>query len=84
MDAHSANEQESRPPIEYVYIERKAPRPEFAPKPKSKLNKFISKFQSSAVKQTEAIRQHGQEEAERTGVRKIQSQAAPGTGWAFL
>lgn len=84
MTAQSADEQEPQPSLEYLYIERKPPRPDYTPKPKSKFSQFISKFQTSAVKQTEAIRQHEQEEAKRTGVQKIQAQATPCTAWAFL
>ena len=80
----SGHDNEAPPSLEYVYVERKEPRPDFTRKPKSKLSKFLSKFQSPAVKKTEQIREQELEEAEQTGVRKIQTHNAPGTAWAFL
>jgi hypothetical protein len=55
----------------YTRYERTGnPNPDAQPKHKSKLNKFMSKFQSPAVKRTVAARERELLEEERTGIKK--------------
>lgn len=57
----------------YVYVEKHGtPNPDAKPKEKSRLGKFLSKFQSPAVKGTTAARDRVKLEEERTGVKKVQ------------
>lgn len=67
-------------PARYLYYERKGPgNPDAQPKPKSKLSKFLSKFQSPAVKQTNAARERERLEEERTGVKVYTALGTPGS-----
>ena len=59
-------------PQPYCYVESyKTPNPNAQPKKKSKLSEFFSKFQSPAVKSTNAARERELLEQERTGVKKV-------------
>lgn len=59
-------------PQQYVYVDKVGtPNPDAQPKKKSKISSFFSKFQSPAVKATNAAREKVLLEQERTGVRKI-------------
>ncbi|KAK4141803.1 uncharacterized protein C8A04DRAFT_30648 [Dichotomopilus funicola] len=70
---------------QYIYTERVGPpNLDAQPKKKSKLSKFLSTFQSSAVQQTNAAREREKLEEQRTGVRKTAAMGAPqGTGQSF-
>ncbi|KAH6853279.1 hypothetical protein B0I37DRAFT_348747 [Chaetomium sp. MPI-CAGE-AT-0009] len=69
-----------REPGQYVYIDKRVtPNPDAQPKPKSRLSKFLSKFESAAVRQANAAREREALEAERTGVRKYASSGTPGS-----
>jgi len=58
---------------QYVYVNKVGtPNPDAQPKKKSKISSFFSKFQSPAVKATNAARERVLLEQERTGVRKVQ------------
>ncbi|KAK0741556.1 hypothetical protein B0T18DRAFT_394134 [Schizothecium vesticola] len=60
-------------PQQYVYVDKVGtPNPDAQPKKKSKISSFFSKFQSPAVKATNAARERVLLEQERTGVRKVQ------------
>ncbi|KAK1835029.1 hypothetical protein QBC39DRAFT_182917 [Podospora conica] len=64
-----------QPPVrqQYVYVDKVGtPNPDAQPKKKSKISSFFSKFQSPAVKATNAARDKVLLEQERTGVRKVQ------------
>ena len=66
-------------PGQYVYVARRTtPNPDAQPKPKSRLSKFLSKFESSAVRQANASREEKRLEAERTGVHKRSVSVVPG------
>ncbi|KAK4211343.1 hypothetical protein QBC37DRAFT_427113 [Rhypophila decipiens] len=69
-------EQAPKPPttMQYHYVEqsKKGPQPDYVPKPKSKFSKFLSKFQSPAVKSTLAAREAKQVEDIRKGVKTTQ------------
>ncbi|KAK0614728.1 hypothetical protein B0T14DRAFT_528967 [Immersiella caudata] len=57
---------------QFAYVDRRiTPNPDAQPKQKGKLSKFLSKFQSPAVKATNAIREREMLEQERTGVKKV-------------
>ncbi|KAK4189453.1 hypothetical protein QBC35DRAFT_472672 [Podospora australis] len=65
-------------PDRYTYVERIGePNPNAQAKPPSKLSKFFSKFQSPAVKKTNAAREKEKLEEERTGVRVYTPMPAP-------
>lgn len=65
-------------PQRYVYYERTGvPNPDAQPKPKSRLSKFLSRFQSPAVKSTLAAREREKLEEERRGVKIYTPIAAP-------
>ena len=67
-------------PARYVYHERVgAPNPNAQPKRKSKFSKLLSKFQSPAVKQTNAARERELLEQERTGVKTYTPLGTPGS-----
>lgn len=67
-------------PARYVYQERVgAPNPDAQPKQKSKVGRFLSKFQSPAVKQTNAARDRELLEQERTGVKTYTPLGTPGS-----
>ncbi|KAK3299889.1 uncharacterized protein B0H64DRAFT_379369 [Chaetomium fimeti] len=69
----------TREPRQYVYVDKRvAPNPDAQPKPKSRLSRFLSKFESSVVRQANAAREREALEAERTGVRKYAATGAPG------
>ena len=72
-------------PQQYVYIEKRTPNPDAKPKSKSKIGKFLSKFQSPAVKATTAIHERAKLEQERTGIRKTQATdvARSSNAWAL-
>jgi hypothetical protein len=54
----------------YLYYKKTGtPNPDAQPKPKTKLDKLMSKFQSPAVRRTNAAREREKLEEERTGVR---------------
>ena len=66
-------------PGQFTYVrKRTTPNPDAQPKQKSRLSKFLSKFESSAVRQANASREHKQLEAERTGVHKSSVSVVPG------
>ncbi|KAK0726363.1 hypothetical protein B0T21DRAFT_33206 [Apiosordaria backusii] len=65
-------------PARYLYYEKVAePNPDYVAKPPSKLSKFMSKFQSPAVKATKAKRQAEIDEERRTGVKVYTPAGAP-------
>jgi len=67
-----APEPAANDPPRYLYRQRVGPgNPNAEQKPKSKLAKFMSKFQSPAVQQTKAARDREILEEERTGVRVL-------------
>lgn len=59
---------------QYVYVKanKKGPQPDYQTKPMSRLSKFMSKFQSPAVKATNSIREKGKEEDIKSGVTRTQ------------
>ncbi|KAL2192993.1 hypothetical protein P885DRAFT_81724 [Corynascus similis CBS 632.67] len=76
-------------PQDYVYYERKGPpNPNAQPKQKSRLSKFLEKFQSPVVQQANAARERKQLEEERTGIRTYRPAGAPSDSkqstWAFM
>ncbi|GAB1319529.1 hypothetical protein MFIFM68171_09739 [Madurella fahalii] len=78
--------QASKPqtPQRYVYYERTGvPNPDAQPKPKSKLSRFLSRFQSPAVKSTLAARERQKLEEERRGVKIYTPLGAPSGGKAW-
>ncbi|KAK4226560.1 hypothetical protein QBC38DRAFT_480088 [Podospora fimiseda] len=65
-------------PARYLYTERVAPpNPDYKPKPPSKLSKFMSKFQSPAVKSTKAKKKEEEDEEKRTGIKTYTAIGAP-------
>jgi len=69
----------------YVYVsERVEPKPEAVAKPQSRFSKFMTKFQSPAVKATKAAHAREMLEQERTGVKKVQvfDSRMSSTSWA--
>ncbi|KAH6651233.1 hypothetical protein F5144DRAFT_558848 [Chaetomium tenue] len=71
--------QPPREPQQYTYIsKRTTPNPDAQPKQKSRLGKFLSKFESSAVRQANAVKESKRLEAERTGVHKLAATGTPG------
>jgi hypothetical protein len=66
-------------PGQYTYVEKRTiPNPDAQPKQNSRLGKFLSKFESSAVRQANAAREAKRLEAERTGVHKRAVSVVPG------
>lgn len=59
---------------QYYYVEKskKGPQPDYVPKPKSKFSKFLSKFQSPAVKATLDAQEKMKTEDIRKGVKTTQ------------
>ncbi|KAK3314398.1 hypothetical protein B0H66DRAFT_568361 [Apodospora peruviana] len=59
---------------QYVYYKKnkKRPQPDTAPKEMSRLSKFMSKFQSPAVKATKSIREREEEEDRRLGITRTE------------
>ena len=59
---------------QYVYVNpnKKGPQSDYQAKPKSRLSKFMSRFQSPAVKATNSIREREREEEVKSGVTKTQ------------
>ncbi|KAK3987240.1 hypothetical protein QBC44DRAFT_331967 [Cladorrhinum sp. PSN332] len=65
-------------PTRYLYTERVAPpNPDYQRKPPSKLSKFMSKFQSPAVKATKSKKKQEEDEEKRTGVKTYTAIGAP-------
>ncbi|KAK4161073.1 hypothetical protein QBC43DRAFT_303308 [Cladorrhinum sp. PSN259] len=68
-------------PARYLYVDRVAPpNPNYVPKPPSRLSKFMSKFQSPAVKSTKAKKKAEEDEEKRTGIRTYTPIGAPSGG----
>ncbi|EAQ93744.1 predicted protein [Chaetomium globosum CBS 148.51] len=66
-------------PHQYIYVsKRTTPNPDAQPKQKSRLSRFLSKFESSAVRQANAARESKRLEAERTGVHTLAVTGTPG------
>ncbi len=79
------NTPQAKEPERYLYYKKtsKPPNPDAQPKPKTKLDKLLSKFQSPAVKQTNAAREREQLEEERRGVKIMSATGvAMGSGQA--
>lgn len=77
----TSNAQTNAPSSELPYYTStrptgKAPKPFAQKKPQSALGKFMSKFQSPAVRQTTAARERELLEEERTGVKKVTTGSA--------
>ena len=72
--AQEDNKKSQQPPGQsYVYVDKVGtPNPDAQPKKKSKFSNFLSKFQSPAVKATNAARERELLKQERTGVRTVQ------------
>jgi hypothetical protein len=67
-------------PERYTYVKKTGPaNPDAQPKEKSKLGKFLTKFQSPAVKKTNAAREKELLEEERTGTKKYTVLGTPGS-----
>ncbi|KAK3356548.1 hypothetical protein B0T25DRAFT_536966 [Lasiosphaeria hispida] len=84
QDKQTSEQSLSQP--RYVYVEKRSePKPNIAPKTKSKLSRFMSKFQSPAVQATKAAREREQLEEVRTGVKKYQATdvSRSSNGWAL-
>ncbi|KAL2151002.1 hypothetical protein VTH82DRAFT_6100 [Thermothelomyces myriococcoides] len=71
-------------PPEYRYMARKqpaGPNPDAQPKHKSRLSRFLAKFQSPAVQQANAARERRKVEEERAGVATQTPAGAPAGSW---
>ncbi|KAK4150398.1 hypothetical protein C8A00DRAFT_36994 [Chaetomidium leptoderma] len=78
--APESQEGSSEEPQRYVYgVRTAAPNPNAQLKPKSKLSKFMSKFESPAVRKTKAAHERQKLEEERTGIKIYTPMAAPGS-----
>lgn len=73
-----------RIPQEFVYYVKTTPKPPKQKKPKSRLGSFIDRFQSSAVKAAQAIKEREEEEERRTGMKKYRPLPVTGNVNAFL
>ncbi|KAK0702233.1 hypothetical protein B0H67DRAFT_393913 [Lasiosphaeris hirsuta] len=86
QDQENSNAEQSSTRPRYVYVEKVSePKPDAAPKIKSRISKFMSKFQSPAVRATKAAREREQLEEVRTGVKKYQAMdvSRSSNGWAL-
>lgn len=76
----------ARRTLQYYYVEpsKKGPQPDYVPKPKSKLSKLLSKFQSPAVKATLAKQDQAKAEDIRRGVKttQVSDVGRSGNAWA--
>ena len=76
----TTNQEKKYTPEPYTYTKRTGPgNPDAQPKEKSKLGKFLSKFQTDAVKKSNAAREREKLEEERTGIKKYTASGAPGS-----
>lgn len=79
---NAEKDNEGKEPERYLYYKRIGPpNPDAQPKPKSTLNKLMSKFQSPAVKQANEAREREKLEEERRGVKIYSALGAPAGAW---